>query len=450
MKKISKDLSSLFWTQFFGALNDNVFKNALVILITYQGVSLMGMNSGSLVALAGGVFILPFFFLSGTSGQLADRFEKTTLVKIIKKFEILISFLAILGLYQKNYPLLLFVLFLFGLHSTFFGPLKYSLIPNYTTKENLVFSNALISSGTFIAILLGTILGGMAASDHDELLGLKFLLVLFATLGLYFANRLKPLKTESPDENFNEEKEVVTASTHVDWNFWSSSRDILKLVFKNSMVGILIIGLSWFWFLGAGLLSLLPLLAKNIFHGNEQVATLLLLVFTVGMGVGPFILDRLTRGRVVRAFIPLSLIAMSFFIFDIALAINSMAKQSSFLGVLSSLNGDVGLQEFFQLKMSSRVLFDLFFLALFGGFFTVPQFAELQRISSGLELSRIIAGNNIINSLAMVSVSLLLMVLHQQKLSLSLIFGVIGFLNVLMSVILIYFYRREFNKFWRF
>lgn len=440
MKKISKDLGSLFWVQFFGALNDNAFKNALVILITYQGISLMGINSGALVALSGGVFILPFFFFSATSGQLADRFEKTALVKIIKKFEILLSFLAIFGLHQKNYPLLLFVLFLFGLHSALFGPLKYSLIPNYTTKENLVFSNALISSGTFMAILLGTILGGVAASDHNDLLGLKFSLVLFASLGLYFANKLKP---ESQDE-------IVTESTAIDWNFWSSSRDILKLVFKNSRVGILVVGLSWFWFLGAGLLSLLPLLSKNIFHGNEQVATLMLFTFTIGMGVGPFILDKITRGRVIRALIPLSLIAMSFFIFDVALAINSIAKQSSLLSVLSTHNGDIGIRDFFQLKMSSRVIVDLFFLALFGGFFTVPQFAELQQISAPHELSRTIAGNNIINSFAMVSISVCLMIFHQQKFSLSSIFGIIGFLNVLMSVTLIFFYRHEFNKFWRF
>ncbi|RPJ78547.1 MAG: MFS transporter, partial [Alphaproteobacteria bacterium] len=399
MKKISKDLSSLFWTQFFGALNDNLFKNSLVILITYQSISFLGIDSEGLVALSGGVFILPFFLFSATSGQFADKFEKTSLVKIIKKFEVIISLLAVFGLYQKNYPLLLFVLFLFGLHSAFFGPLKYSLIPYYTNSENLVFSNALISSGTFIAILLGTLIGGLSASHPNNFLGLKLLVILFAVLGLYFANGLKPTKDE------NDSSKLIK----IDWNFWNSSRDILKLVFKNPLVGILIIGLSWFWFLGAGLLSLLPLLAKNVFHGNEQIATLLLFTFTMGMGAGPFILEKFTRGRVVRAFIPLSLIGMSFFILDIALVISSISKQSSLLGVLSTLNGAVDLHNFFQLKMRVRIIIDLFLLALFGGFFTVPQFAELQRISSGMELSRIIAGNNILNAMAMVSVSLLLM-----------------------------------------
>ena len=447
MKKItsavSSDLWALFWTQFFGALNDNVFKNALVIMITYQGVSLLGVNSSALVALSGGVFILPFFFLSATSGQLADRYEKTMIAKLVKKFEIFICILAIVGLYKHNYPLLLLVLFFFGLHSTFFGPIKYSLIPSYAAKENLVLANAMISSGTFVAILIGTILGGMAASNMNNLWGLKFLLVFFATIGLFFANKMTPTT--------HVEAEVVELNnTKVDWNFWTSTRDILKLVFKNSMVGILIVGLSWFWFLGAGLLSLLPLLSKNIFHGNEHVATMLLFTFTIGMGIGPFILEKLTKGKVIRALIPLSLIAMSFFIFDIALVINSFTKQSSMMGVLSTMNGAVGIHDFFQFKMSHRAVIDLFCLSLFGGVFTVPQFAELQRITSSLELSRIIAGNNIINAAAMVSVSVLLMILHQQHMPLSMIFAVLGMLNIGMSVALIFFYRNEFNKFWRF
>lgn len=435
----NSDLWSLFWTQFFGALNDNVFKNALVILITYQGVSLFGINSSALVALSGGVFISSFFFLSATSGQLADRMEKTQLVRWIKQFEILIAVLAGTGLYLKNYPLLLFVLFLFGLHSTFFGPLKYSLIPHYSKKENLVFSNALISSGTFVAILLGTIIGGVAASEQGNLWGLKFLLIFFAVLGYFFSKKLTRVESTQSEDN-----------KHINMDFFSSTKDILRLVFKNHLIAILIIGLSWFWFLGAGLLSLLPLLSKNIFHGNEHVATLMLFTFTVGMGLGPFFLERMTRGRVIRALIPLSLVAMSFFIFDIALVINLLAKQRAFLTVLATFKGDLSIHDFFQIKMSARVIGDLFFLSFFGGIFTVPQFAELQRITGAHELSRIIAGNNIINALAMVSVSVMLMILHQLHFPLSIIFGVLGILNILMGVGLIFFYRHEFNKFWRF
>jgi MFS family permease len=444
MKKMTSDFWSLFWTQFFGALNDNIFKNALVIIITYQGVSLFGVNSSALVALSGGVFISSFFFLSATSGQIADRFEKTMLVKIIKKCEILIVLLAIFGLYQKNYPLLLFVLFLFGMHSTFFGPLKYALIPQYSSPENLMFSNAMISSGTFVAILVGTILGGLAAAaDQNSFWSLKLLLIVFAILGLMAANRLRPSANRASGD-------VAHESTSVDWNFWTSTRDILRLVFKDSLIAGLIIGLSWFWFLGAGLLSLLPLLSKNIFHGNEHVATLMLFIFTLGMGSGPFVLDKLTRGRVFRIFIPLALIGMSFFIFDIALVINHLDKQTTLLILFSKFSGPVGIKSYFQLQMSTRILVDLFGLTFFGGVFTVPQFSELQRITPTQELSRIVAGNNIINSLAMVAVSVMIMILHQLHINLSVIFGILGVLNILMSVGLIYFYRREFNKFWKF
>ena len=440
MKKISTNLWSLFWTQFFGALNDNVFKNALIIIITYQGVKVFGLNSESLVALCGGIFILPFFFLSATSGQMADRFSKTTIAKNVKIFEIVICSLAIVGLLQKNYHLLLFVLFLFGLHSTFFGPIKYSLIPQYSDKDYLVFANAMISSGTFIAILVGTIVGGLAASNINNLWGLKFLLLLFALLGYYFSRRMQADVVEN--ENGQNLK--------IDWNFWTSTRDILQLVFKNSLVGALIIGLSWFWFLGAGLLSLLPLLSKNIFHGNEHVATMMLFVFTTGMGVGPFFIEKMTKGKVLRAMIPISLALMSLFIFDIALVINLISKQSSIMTLFTTLTGQIGIHDFFKLNMSTRVIIDLFFLSFFGGVFTVPQFAELQRVSGHLELSRIIAGNNIINALAMVSVSVLLMVLHLLKCPLSIIFGILGFLNFLMSISLIFYYRSDFNKFWRF
>lgn len=441
MKKMSKDLIALFWTQFFGALNDNIFKNSLIILITYQSIQMMGMNSNTLVAMAGGIFILPFFFLSATSGQIADRYEKTRLVVLIKKFEIIIAMLAISGLFFKNFPLLMFTLFLFGIHSTFFGPIKYSLIPHYANAENLVFSNALISSGTFLAILIGTILGGIAASDFSNLWFLKLLLLGFAILGLISSRLMTPVSVDVFHERAGEE---------IDWNFSRASLSIIKLVFKNPYISILIIGLSWFWFIGAGLLSLLPILSRDIFHGNEHVATLMLFVFTIGMGLGPFILEQLTRGKVIRSLIPLSLLIMCFFIFDIAFVINKLTNQTDLMGIIATVKGTIGIGDFFQLNMSKRVLFDLFFLAFFGGIFTVPQFAELQRISIRGELSRIVAGNNIINSLAMVTVSILLMFLHLKQFPLSFIFGILGFLNLVMCIYLIFFYRVEFNKFWRF
>lgn len=436
MRKISPDLNSLFWTQFYGALNDNLFKSALVILITYKNIMLMGMNAGTLVAFCGAIFILPFFFISATSGQLADKYDKVRLSVIIKKGEVAIAILGVIGLIFENFPLMFFVLFLLGLQSTFFGPIKYSLIPHYSTKEQLVFSNALVSSGTFCAILLGTIIGGVAASFNGNYWPLIAILLLFAYLGLYYAKKLPP-------EVVSAEKAAVV----VDWNLYTSTRDILKLVLRNPMVALLIMGLSWFWFMGAGLLSLMPLIAKNIFNGNEAVATMMLFIFTIGMGIGPFLLEKITKGRVQRWLIPMSLIAMTMMIFDLAYVIKQASKDSF---LLSLSENPLGLKDFFGLKMSVRVVVDLFFLSVFGGMFTVPQFAELQRITDDGELSRMVAGNNIINSLAMVVISVILMVFHQQKYSLSLILGIMGFFNISMCIALLYFYKDEFNKLWRF
>jgi len=434
MRKIPRSMSSLFWTQFYGALNDNLFKNALVILITYKMISLFGLSSGMLVAFCGGVFILPFFLFSATAGQLADKYEKSWLVVKIKECEMGIALLGALGLILQNYPLMMIVLFLLGLQAAFFGPLKYSLIPHYSTKDQLVFSNALVSSGTFCAILMGTIIGGVAASFQDNLWPLIVLLLGFSFLGLFYAWRLPKVEPE-------EKAKVV-----VDWNLFTSTRDIIKIALKNQRIFFLIVGLSWFWFLGAGLLSVLPMMAKDIFNGNENVATLMLFTFVLGMGIGPFVLEKVFKGRVPRWVIPVSLVFLTMMLFDVAYAMKSASKQSFLL----SLFPPVSPAEFFKLNMSLRTIVGLFLMSFFGGMFTVSQFTELQRITPDEELSRVVAANNIVNALMMVMVSLLLMILHQQKLPLHVILVVLGMLNILMCLILLFFYKEEFNKFWRF
>jgi MFS family permease len=294
----------------------------------------------------------------------------------------------------------------------------------------------MVSSGTFVAILIGTMIGGVAAGFGNNYWPLVAVLLIVAYLGLHYAKKL-------PLENINIEERAAIV---VDWNFFSSTRDILKLVFKNPLIALLIVGLSWFWFMGAGLLSILPLIAKDVFNGNEGVATMMLFTFTIGMGVGPFLLDKITKGKVRRWVIPMSLVAMTLFIFDLSFVIKSASKASFLLNI-----GDaISIKDFFKLNSSARVILDLFMLSLFGGMFTVPQFAELQRVTKESELSRVVAGNNVINALAMVSVSILLMIFHQQKLSLSTILALLGFLNILMCMGLMYFYKAEFNKFWRF
>lgn len=438
MRNIPPAMSAIFWTQFFGALNDNLFKNALIILITYKNITLVNLNSGALVALCGGLFILPYLLFSATAGQLADKYEKSWLIVRIKKIEIVIALIGVLGLFFESFPLLLVVLFLLGMQATFFGPLKYSLIPYYSQKDQLVFSNALISSGTFSAILLGTIAGGISTSFENSTWPVIILLLLFSYLALHFAWKLP--KTKMHNENLEAKK------IKVDWNLITSTRDILKLILKNQRITFLIVGLSWFWFLGAGLLSLLPLIAKNVFNGQVSIATLLLFIFVLGMGTGPFALEKIFKGFIPRWIIPVSLIMITLIIFDLSFVIKS-AGQYSFLLML----GDpVNLKDFFQLNMSTRIVADLFILSVFCGMFTVSQLVDLQRITMDSELSRVVAGNNIINALLMVLVSLFLMVAHFQKIPLHAIMGILGIFNVFMCVVLLFFYKDEFNKIFRF
>jgi len=433
MKKSTIALNNLFYTQFLGALNDNIFKNALVILITYQSISVFGLKSETLVALSGGIFILPFFIFSGPAGELSEKYDKASIAKLVKIFEIAIMILAAVGFYVRNYYLLLLVLFFLGTHSTFFGPIKYSLIPIYSKKEHLVFSNALVSSGSFAAILIGTITGGLLGSGEHLTWPLKFILILIAVLGLHFSKKLPSVPSTHPD-------------IEVHWNLLRSIKRSVRLSLENKKILALLFGLSWFWFLGAGILTLVPLISKNIFHGKESVATLFLFIFTLGMGVGPFVLDKFTKGKIIHLLIPISLLMLSLFMFDAAYVIKKVSSMNNVVVSFESLD----IKQFLEIPGSLRFLFDLFFMSFCGGIFTVPQYAEIQNISSERTLSRVIGANNLYNAVFMVLVSILLMLLLQANFPLSLIFGFIAVLNIGAVLVLSFFYRDEFNKFWGF
>lgn len=433
MKNLSKEMVNLFWVQFLGALNDNIFKNALVIMITYQGITIFNLNSKMLVALAGGIFILPFFLFSAISGDLSHKFDRIMIVRWVKIIEVIIMILASMGIFLQNYYLLFIVLFMLGTHSTFFGPIKYSLIPEYTEEDKIVFSNALVSAGTFVAILLGTILGGILANQIKFTWLLKFVLIIFSILGIYFSFQLPALE---PDEK----------NKKVNWNIVSSNKNILKIIFQDKEIFSLLFGLSWFWFLGAGILSLIPGVALEIFKAKESVATCMLFTFTLGMGLGPFVLDRVTKGKIYKSLIPISLFLMSLFIFDVAYVLKQFLNGNFLPPIFESIN----LNQFLSLKFSMRFLFDLFCISFLGGIFTVLQFSELQLSVEKSSLSKVIAGNNILNAIFMVTVSLLIMFLHQMDLGHHVIFAIIGILNIGTGVVLSFFHREEFERYWSF
>lgn len=422
---------TLFIVQFLGAFNDNLFKNALVLLITYKGVRLFGMDSATLVAFSAGIFILPFFLFSSYSGVLADRYQKVQIAKLVKMAEVIIMILALFGFLLEWFSLLLLCLFLMGVHSTFFGPIKYSLIPHYVDENNLMKANVWVSTGTFVAILFGTILGGTLAS-LDSIWFLVIALFFVALLGLKASFQLEPVEVQDRDLGLGE-------------SHWSLTKKVLKLTMKERDIFSFIMGISWFWLLGSAVLTLIPMLAKVIFSAKEEVATLFLSVFVLGMGVGPFVLEKISKGKVLIWFIPVSLLSISFFIFDLAYLSNKMIKKTFIYN-----DPIFGLKDFLMMDGGIRTLVDLFFISCFGGMFTVPQFTMIQKMAEPQALSRLIAGNNIWNAIFMVSISVFLMMLFSMGMHLSWILGIVGGLNLLMSLALSYVHREEFNRFWKF
>jgi 1-acyl-sn-glycerol-3-phosphate acyltransferase len=402
--------SPVFWTQFFGAFNDNIFKNALVIFITIRDFSIGGVSSQQMVALCGGIFILPFFLFSATAGQLADKVSKSRLMLWIKVWEILVMAIGAYGFLTGSVALLLVTLFFMGLHSAFFGPVKYSILPQLLRRDELVSGNAYVEMGTFLAILLGTILGGalIAHSRYGPwLIGGAVLTV--AALGWYSSMKILPLAPVAPTLRLQVNPIVPT---------WQS----VKRITQERSVFLSILGISWFWFFGAGILSILPAYCKDFLRGDEALITLFLALFSVGIGVGSILCGRLSGRKLELGLVPLGSLGISLFSFELFLAgrpdglVASSAGHVTILGLLTSAGG-------------WRIVMDLLLLAIFGGFFIVPLYSLIQQRSEETERSRIIAGNNILNALFMVGAALLLVLLFHLEFTIPQIFLILALLN---------------------
>jgi len=405
----------LFWTQFLGAFNDNVFRNALAILVAYRSLELAGLSSDKLVVAFPGILILPFFLFSATAGQLADRMVKARLIRWVKTAEIGIMATAGVGFATSNLPLLVFVLFLMGLQSTFFGPAKYSILPELLDDRSLVGGNALVETGTFLAILLGTITAGVLADVRDDWTSFVWLVVVtVAMLGLASSLFIKKLPPAAPD-------------LKIDLNPVTPAIKILRVALKNRTVRLTILGLSWFWFLGAAFLALLPNFSKDTLGGDKPVLTLFLAVFCVGIGVGSLLCERLSYRRLELGLVPLGSIGISVFAFDLAIA-------SEFFAGSPGATELIRIPAFLAISGSWRIVTDLFLIAVFSGFYTVPLFTLIQQRPEPSERSRVIAGNNIINSLFIVSSSLMLMGMLSAGFTIPRVFLVLGILNALVAI----------------
>jgi hypothetical protein len=401
-----------FLTQFLGAFNDNTFKNALIILIAFRATDSGFGNSDTLINLAAGLFILPFFLFSATSGQLADRYEKSMLIRRIKLLEIAIMMVAAVGLYTANIPLLIAVLFLMGTQSTLFGPLKFGILPQFLKEDELVGGNGLVEMGTYIAILLGTMFGGILIGVSD----IGALMVAVAVIGVaclgYLSSRWLP------------RAEAVAPDLRLNWNPFTATWRNLGYARRNRTVFLAVLGISWFWLLGSVYLAQLPNFTKETLGGNEQVVTLLLTLFSVGVGAGSLLCERMSGHKVEIGLVPFGSIGLTVFGIDLFFATLDHDATGQLLGA----------GQFLSLPGSWRIVVDIVMLGMFGGFYIVPLYALVQQRSEPTHRSRIIAANNILNAFFMVLAALMAIVLLNAGLSIPQLFLLVAALNALMAV----------------
>lgn len=369
-----------FVTQFLSAFNDNIFRFAMVILLKYQA-GLTQEVSQLLTTLAAGIFIFPFFLFSALAGQLADKFEKSNLIQWIRFSEIPLMVLAGIGFYLKSPALLLTVLFLMGTKSSFFGPLKYSILPEHLRRDELIGGNGLVEMATFLAILLGTIIGGLLIAEQGGRMQVSGLVLVLAVTG-YVASRFIPLAPARVPE------------LAVNPNFVGEIFRVARAAAAIPPVIISIIGISWLWFLGATFLAQFPNFARDVLGGDEGVATLFLFSLSAGIGVGSLLCNRLLKGLISARLAPLMLFVIAAFCIELFLA--ASAWQPLPEGKLMAVG------EFLARFGGWRILFDLFVIAVAGGIYIVPLYSILQTRSGEQVRARMIAANNIINSLFMV------------------------------------------------
>ncbi len=399
-----------FWVQFLGAGNDNVFKFAFTVLVTYQ-LQVAWLPPAMAGLVIGALFILPFLLFSATSGQLADKYPKEVLIRFVKNLEIAIMALAGWGFMQQNVPLLLACVFLMGLHSTLFGPVKFAYLPQHLNERELTGGNGMVEMGTFVAILLGNVAGGLLIAM--PLVGPQY--VAAACLGLALLGRV--LAQAVPASPATDPKLAIN------WNPVSETWRNLKLAHGNVVVFRSLLGISWMWFFGAVFLANFPAFARDVLHGNEQVASLLLVVFSVGIGVGALLCELLSHRHVEIGLVPLGAIGMTVFSVDLYLASSGLPPQATALT----------LGQFLSLAAHWRVLADLALLSLFAGIYSVPMYALIQLRSQPTHRARIIAANNILNALFMIASSLIAGALLGAGVSIPQLFGLVGLANAVVA-----------------
>ncbi|MEZ9197844.1 MFS transporter [Shewanella sp. 10N.286.54.B9] len=368
-----------FVTQCSGALNDNVYKNVLLLMVSYSQLEALPIDVHLFVNLAAGLFILPFLLFSAHAGQVADSIDKATLIRRLKVLELLIMSAAVLAIFSHSYLIMLLLLFLMGVQSAYFGPVKYSLLPRVLREHELVSGNAWVEMGTFLAILAGTLSAGLIVASKNATYwaaGSVFTLALIGVFSSWMipsipsSNKVKP--------KFSIIKATVTS---------------ISKVRKNRDIWIAILAISWFWFVGATYLTQIPNFARITLHSDPTVVSLLLLLFSIGIGIGSFVCERLSCKQVELGIAPLGLIVLGVFGIDLYTALPILAAPAAVFDVVTFVSDAIHY----------RLMFDLLMIGVGGGLFIVPLYTFIQARADENECAQAIASNNIVNALFMVT-----------------------------------------------
>ncbi len=397
-----------FLTQCSGALNDNLFKNSMVILLSYRAAS--EAEGGTLVSLAGGLFILPFFLFSPIAGRLADKYDKDWLIRWTKIFEIMIMMIGCAGFYFNSTIILFLTLFLLGTQATFFGPVKYSILPQTLRDDELMAGNALVEMGTFLSILAGTLMGGILGAKGD-LHALSFFVMAFAAGGWLVS--LKIPKAAAADPQLK-----------ISWDFMSDMKELWKVSQQREGIFNTLMGISWFWYLGATVLAQIPSYSKHFLQSDDPMtATVLLAVFSVSVGIGSIVAERLSRGEIELGLVPIGALGLTLFCGDLYFVDVTQSPAAllnwSFAGISN-------------IQIPWRVLIDLALIGISGSLFIVPLYAYMQFRSDDKTRSRLVAANNVFNAIFMVASAIATMGFYKAGLSTAEILLITAVMNLVV------------------
>jgi 1-acyl-sn-glycerol-3-phosphate acyltransferase len=413
-----------FITQFLGAFNDQFFKNALVIMISFSSVKIMGLDSNILINFAAVLFIIPFFLFSAIAGQLADKYDNATLMQYIKLTEIIIMSLAILGFYFDSIEILLLILFLTGTQSAFFGPVKYGYLPRVLNKNELIGGNGMTDMGTFMAILLGMIAGAQTITADNGPLYVSISVVILAILGFIASKKISHTENSDP-------------TLKVNYNIFKETIKIIKYSRSNRSVFLSVIGISWFWFYGSTILTQIPNFTRHYISADESVFVLLVGAFSISVGIGSLLCEKLSGGRIELGLVPFGSLGLTIFALDFYFAAGQPIVSEQLLSI----------SDFLAHASNWRILFDILMIGLSSGLYIVPLYALIQERTHKSHISRVIAANNIMNSLFMVVAGLTAMVLLGSGLSIPELILIAGIMNL---VVALYIYKTVTEFLWRF